>query len=94
MATGKIRSAAGTISVGRWTAPLAGTEPALEEIGGETATGSRFSLTVWAVADPPFKIDQQVTMTIAAAEKKLSIRAKLSARSKTADRMFLAFERC
>ena len=94
MATGKIRGAAGTISVGRWTAPLAGIEPDLEVIGGETAVGSRFSLTVWAVADPPFKIDQPVSLTIAAAEKKLAIRAKLSARSKTANRMFLAFERC
>jgi hypothetical protein len=94
VATGKARNAAGTISVGRWTAPIAGIEPALEVLEGETAVGSRFSLTVWAVAQPPFKIDQQVMLSIAAPEKRLQIRAKLSARSKTADRMFLAFERC
>lgn len=94
MATGKTRGAAGTISVGRWTAPIAGFEPTLDEMEGETACGARFSLTIWAVAPPPFKIDQQVTLTIAAAEKRLLIRAKLSARSKTAERIFLAFERC
>jgi hypothetical protein len=94
VATGKTRGAAGTISVGRWTAPIAGFEPAIDVLETETLSGSRFSLTVWAVAQPPFKVDQQVTLTIAAADKRLSIRAKLSARSKTADRMFLAFERC
>ncbi len=94
MATGKTRGAAGTVSVGRWTAPIAAFEPTLDVLETETASGSRFSLTIWPIGQPPFKIDQQVTLTIAAGEKKLSIRAKLSARSNTADRVFLAFERC
>ncbi len=78
MATGKIRGTTGTISVGRWTAPLAGLEPALEVLVSETACGSRFSLTIWAVAQPPLKIDQPITLTISTAEKKHSIRAKLT----------------
>jgi hypothetical protein len=73
---------------------MAGFEPPLDVMETETASGSRFSLTIWAVTQPPIKIDQQVTLTIAAAEKRLSIRAKLSARSNSAERIFLAFERC
>jgi hypothetical protein len=87
MAEGKVR-------IGSWSAPIAGFEPPLDILETEIALGSRFSLTVWKVAQPPFKIDQKVTMTIEANDKRISIRAKHSARSKSADRMFLAFERC
>jgi hypothetical protein len=94
MAVGKTRGTLGTVSVGRWTAPIAAHEPTLEVMETESTPGSHFSVTIWGVAQPPFKIDQQVTLTMATPAKKLSIRGKLSARSNTSDRMFLAFERC